>query len=336
MNNTNSRHIQPIPSRTGELVAWCFGYVVIGALTILGNSVTIAVFMKRNFQRKKLHYLLINLAITDLTVGAISVPIQIAILAADIQKTELALSVYQAHFFFDVLSGLASMYSVAFIAVERLVAISWSLKHRMLNPWHYATAIAIPWIIGTIAAVVSRRILPGHVGSLEALNVRTTFAVIAVVITIIAYCLLLLIRQKQGCSKRDERYNRSVACTLLIVTVVFVCTWSPFILLTSIVGYVSFRRLSQCCSLTMDKLILALDLTKLLQYSNSCVNPFIYAFRIKSFRAKLWEILLFGKLSRSHPLNLPENVSRTSTGVTSISTRSESRKTNSENEISRL
>ena len=295
--NGSGNMAQGPPTSEGELVAWCFAYVVICITTIFGNSLTIAVFTRKHFQRKKLHYLLINLAVTDLIVGAISVPMQIAAFVAE-HKGPLARSVHGAHFFLDVLSGLTSMYSIAFISVERLVAVCWPLKHRNLKLWHYALAISSTWLIAGTVALVSHQVLPRRISHMEGLNVRTVFAVIPIVVTIASYCFLWFIRKRNEDKTRDHKYNKAIVCTLLIVTMVFFCTWSPFIMLASIVEYVGFGHLRQCCSLTLDGLILALYFTKMLQYCNSCVNPSIYAFRIQSFRAAAWNILCGSNIAR--------------------------------------
>ena len=284
-------------TRQGELEAWCFAYIVICTITILGNSLAIAVFTRKSFQRKKLHYFLINLAVTDLIVGTVSVPMQIAAFVVK-HRGQQAESLQRIHFFLDVLSGLTSMYSIAFISVERLLAVCWPFKHRMVKLWHYALAISSTWLIAGTVALVSNQVLPNRISPMEGLNIRTAFAVIPIVVTITSYCSLWSIRKRNEGKSREERYNKAIACTLLIVTIVFFCTWSPFIMLTSIVEYVGFGHLRQCCSLTRDGFLLALYFTKMLQYMNSCVNPFIYAFRIQSFRATAWDLVCSSKIAK--------------------------------------
>ena len=96
------------------------------------------VFTRKRFQRKKLHYLLINLAITDLTVGLISVPLMMTVFLSELYNFQIPKSLDDVHYFFDVLSGLTSMYSIAFIAVERLLVVCWPFKQNLLRLWHYA------------------------------------------------------------------------------------------------------------------------------------------------------------------------------------------------------
>ena len=189
-------------------------------VTILGNSLTIAVFTRKNFQRKKLHYLLINLAVTDLITGTISVTIQIAGFIAELHNIHLSEGLYDAHYFSDVLSDFKSAYSVAFISVERLHAVCWPFKHRILKRWHYALTMSMTWLVGATVALASNEILPDRISRLEGLNICTVFTATPIIVTITAYCFLRLNRKGHVAKTRRDK-NRSIACSLLVVTVVF-------------------------------------------------------------------------------------------------------------------
>ena len=274
-------------SSDGSKFAWCFLYGVVGVVTVFGNCLTVAIFMKRRFKRRKLHYILINLAITDLSVGALSVPLQIYRILF-IHQT----SIYPVHYFLDVLSGLTSMYSITFISIERLMAVAFPLKHRMLKTWHYAVAISLTWLIAvTVALLTSRPYLPTGLPPLVTLNSRIVFALLPVAITILAYCALWCHRQRCEAKERAERSNRRLASTLCIVTIIFFLTWTPFIIFSSTIKY--FFVLGQKPPITLTTFAFVMYLTKLLQYSNSCVNPFIYTLRIPDFRSELLKILYF-------------------------------------------
>ena len=295
----------------GETVTWCFFYALVGVVTILGNWLTIAVFLKKKFKRKKLHYTLINLAITDLTVGAISVPLQIVAVVWNFRQLRRPQMISDIHYFFDILSGLTSMYSIAFISIERLVAVSWPLQHRLLRRWHYAVAISLTWFIAAVVAVSSRQILPKSVSRLADLNIRTVFALIPIIVTFTAYCTLWYIRRGCEARGRSEKYNKHIACTLLIVTIIFFFTWIPYIILSSTVGYLFY--FNKCCSFSLKTYVFVIYLTKLLQYSNSCVNPFIYTLRIPAFRAEAWKILFMSKRVRARANGTRQRHNLTST-----------------------
>ena len=191
------------------------------------------------------------------------------------------------------------MYSIAFISVERLLAVCWPHKHRMLKLWHYVLAISLTWIVAATVALESNEILPDRISSLEGHNVRTIFAIIPIIVTVAAYSLLWLNKKGHEAKNHKEKNNKRIACTLFVVTTIFFCTWSPFIILISILGYVCSLDRDTCHSLVArNSILFALHFTKLLQYSNSSVNPFIYALRIHSFRDKVLKILCCSKIGK--------------------------------------
>ena len=141
------------------------------------------------------------------------------------------------------------MYSIAFISVERLLAVCWPHKHRMLKLWHYVLAISLTWIVAATVALVSNEILPDRISSLEGHNVRTIFAIIPIIVTVAAYSLLWLNKKGHEAKNHKEKNNKRIACTLFVVTTIFFCTWSPFIILISILGYVCSLDRDTCHSL---------------------------------------------------------------------------------------
>lgn len=53
-----------------ELIIWTIAFAVESLAIIVGNSVTIAVFWKQRLTLKRTRYLLINLSVADLLIGA--------------------------------------------------------------------------------------------------------------------------------------------------------------------------------------------------------------------------------------------------------------------------
>ena len=65
-----------MPTSASERVTWSVLYSSLAVLTIVGNSLSIAVFLNNpRLRRMRTSLLLINLAIADLLVGAVAVPI---------------------------------------------------------------------------------------------------------------------------------------------------------------------------------------------------------------------------------------------------------------------
>ena len=111
---------------------------------ILSNSFAIFIFTRRQFRRNMTHYLPINLAVTDLVVGAIALPLYISLLHSSLATlTWIYLSI-------DIIAGVALVASIALISLERLYAIGFPWKHRLLKRKHYAIGIMSTWMYAIV------------------------------------------------------------------------------------------------------------------------------------------------------------------------------------------
>ena len=126
-------------------IVWglCFG--LLGMLIVLGNVLTIWIFLKQRL-RKRAHFLLISLAVADLLVGVLTVPLYIALSTLLYSGRPHGYRLWPVYEFTDILTGLTSIYTLAVISLERMYAIGWPLRRRTLNFRVYIFAIAIPWI----------------------------------------------------------------------------------------------------------------------------------------------------------------------------------------------
>ena len=123
----------------------CFG--LLATLIVAGNLLTIWIFLKKRL-RKRAHFLLISLAVADLLVGLLTVPLYIAIAATPGKVMPVTLAFI--YIYGDPFTGIASIFTLAAISLERMYAMGWPFRHRTLNFRVYIFAIAIPWILAAI------------------------------------------------------------------------------------------------------------------------------------------------------------------------------------------
>ena len=129
----------------------CFGSLA--TLIIVGNLVTIWIFLKQRL-RKRAHFLLISLAVADLLVGLLTVPLYITINTISYLKQPY-LQVWPVSDFADIFTGVASIVTLSTISLERMYAIGWPFRHRTLNFRVYMFAIALPWILAAILTSIA-------------------------------------------------------------------------------------------------------------------------------------------------------------------------------------
>ena len=265
----------------------CFGLLVL--LIVLGNSLTIWIFLKQKI-RKRAHVLLISLAVADLLVGLLFVPLYIV---ANLDTSSLS-RVY-ASAYVDILTGLTSIWTLAVISLEMMYALAWPLRHRTLRLRAYKVAIVTPWILAAI--VTSMRVLSDN--SLIAFTVFQGVISLSRVAptSVICYAYRVIWRyskQKRWVDNQNQLIQREtkLAKTLFLITGASLLTWFPF----QIVNMLPFLRVR----IPPFEIMFVI---KLLQFSNSLVDVIIYPFRIPEFKGALLRMLRGFVISSSRKTN---------------------------------
>lgn len=254
----------------------CFG--LLAALIVLGNFLTIWIFLKQKF-RKRAHFLLISLAVADLLVGLLSVPLYII---ANLD-TSVWLRRY-ASVYVDIFTGLTSVFTLAVISLERMYAVCWPLRHRTLRMRAYKFATVTPWILA--ATVTSLPVLYDN-GLIGFTGFQVVISVSPVAPTLVicsAYCVIWW-KRKTRMDNQNQQIQREtkLAKTLFLITGASLLTWLPFQIITIIAIYFGFGF--------GISLLGIICIIKLLQFSNSLVNVIIYPFRISEFQVALLKML---------------------------------------------
>ena len=254
---------------------WSLMFGLTAIAVTIGNLITIGIFLKRRL-RDRPHFLLISLAIADLMVGALAVPLYIAV---GFHNTErLLILTFQC---VDIFTGVLSIFTLASISLERMHAVLWPLRHRTLTSRFYTTVIGIPWILAHLG-ILARVLLHFFIIS------RITFIVTIIaslttplLFTCIAY-FTIWGKQKTRLPFakqviRDERLTK----TLFFMTGAFVITWLPFQIINIAVSF---------CLPCQKWPFLVFHIMKLFQFSNSFINVVIYPLRIIEYKEALFEI----------------------------------------------
>ncbi|XP_074634045.1 melatonin receptor type 1B-like [Acropora palmata] len=235
--------------------ATCFG--VMCFLIIVGNSLTILTYLKKNF-RKGPHFLLISLAFADLLVGC-TIPL------------------YMAGMF--VLSHKPEILSYA-LKLAVCTSVS-SIFHLPLSLTAYWIAIATPWLVSLFLTI------PAYVLRWSEKRSNLVFFVIAFLTTpLLITCFSYIVIWKKGRESRGKvrsfRQNQEgrFSRIIFLVTVASFVTWMPFQLCTIVK------------SLALDTFIPSSVFlsVRFLQFSNSFVNFVIYFLRFPSYRKALFSM----------------------------------------------
>lgn len=121
-------------------------------LIIVGNSFAIFVFWTQRFHLKRTSFLLINLAVADLLVGIAQVVVLTTQNISNGEKEAERKPDVNVFWEFQVSGLTTSVMFLALISLERVFAVLWPLRHRVISTRVYNYSIATVWVAGICVA----------------------------------------------------------------------------------------------------------------------------------------------------------------------------------------
>lgn len=264
--------------------AWCVVYGLESAAIIIGNILIIAAFAITKSLHRKTYLLLISLAVADLLVGAVAIPMFIHYIGGSVTNWwDVDDHVQPAQTAIEIFASYASIFFLVAIALERLYAALSPVGHDNLKPIVYYIVITSIWLLSVLLGVLSF-LREEHVGAADNEGVFLFIMILlalSMITIVVAYsviaCILL------GARNKSDDFQKRMAVTLLILSLIFIVTWLPFKVINYIFHFQRGATLS-CSPGDFACLYHAIYATKFLHYFNSVVNPIIYALRVKDFR----------------------------------------------------
>ena len=245
------------------------------------NTFTLAIYTRTRHLRKRSTFLIINLTVTDLLVGAVVG--LLPILEPDNHKRdqEQAFS-WQSFVYFTLthLSPVASLANISLISLERLHATLFPFRHCLVGKRVYLTIILCSWSFALTLSSVSALLYLR--APLSLLYVFAPYSFLIVVILTLSNAIIISTVKNNPLSPNAGpalSKERKLTVTLLIVTVVSILTILPWVIWTVIFHRITIRsKLRPAAFYRISKSFFALYLF------NSIVNPLIYAVRMQEFR----------------------------------------------------
>ena len=252
-------------------------FVLEAVFIIIGNTFTIFVFWTQRFHLKRTCFLLINLAVADLLVG-ITEPIVLGM--EKIPKGQgITENIKNPSSAFQVLGSSTSVFFLALISLERVHAVLWPLRHRVINTRAYIYSIVTVWAAGfCMAGLMSLPIY--HTDG--ARRYGTVIIHLLLFISLLVICAsYLAIRSRLRCTTSElEVHNRNstelnlrFSRTFFMVVAGSLMFWLP-----AFTVYIIQEFCRHCFSQPVVSFVNALHL------ANSMVNPLVYSFRMPLFK----------------------------------------------------
>lgn len=260
-------------------------YSSLVCVIVASNAVIVITFVKNRKLRSATNLFFVSLAVSDILVGAVSIPMWIAILAYPMynsckQPREEFFNVYK---FLDIFSAVASTAHLMAISFERSMAISHPLRHRSCPRSFFYIVLAVAWLYGLSTSVII---------VVDFTPIWTAYRAIFVFIIGFAFPLVVImilyastyrsvkqyVRRRRnnsaGSYQKHIHKEKRTAKTVGIVVIVFIIAWLPFFVVSLVTRFSGTKKIN----------FLLIDFVKILYFTNSAVNPFIYAFRNRTWK----------------------------------------------------
>ncbi|XP_066912232.1 5-hydroxytryptamine receptor 2C-like [Clytia hemisphaerica] len=268
----------------------CVTSFVISLIASIGNGIIIFAVIKDPFN--KLHtpfnYFLVNLAVADMIVGCVSMPISVYIHYMEYTGVMTAVLGDLLHIS-SLVSNMASELSIVALAVDRYLAVSDAIKYRTKVSWTRCIIATVTiWVVS-----LSVPFLRLTLGYIQYLTIFVSSAILVGSITLVTlYFKVIKVLKKQSAilsqhldnSKRSKRefdkkrlaMEQKVTKVFFIMALVFLVIHLPAAIMIFIL-----RTCANChCKLRH----VLRDLQFLLTSVNSTTNPFVVTLRSGIYR----------------------------------------------------
>ena len=280
---------------------WFAAFVIEITVVFLLNAFTLAIYTRNRHVRKRSTFLIINLTVADLLVGAVVG--LLPILEPDNLKRDLepnqAFS-WQSFVYLALyeLFLVASLANISLISLERLHATLFPFRHCLVGKRVYLTIILCSWsfalILSSVIALLYLRASPAF------LYVFASYIFLIVLILTLSNAIIISTVKNNPLSPNAGPIlstERKLTVTLFIVTVASFLTILPWAIWTVVLQ----RIWSKLCPAVLSRIDSSFDLLYLF---NSIVNPLIYAVRMQEFRKAAGKLFCTktSKLERVQPM----------------------------------
>ena len=293
----------PLPA--SQCIPWLVVLITECLAIVVLNTITIIVFVKQHQLLRRSTYLMINLAIVDLLVGAVSGPVMIEWIfeRCDLWETNSNETIFVIKYVFLHAFPFVSIVNLAVISLDRVHATFCPFKHRVVKKPVYGVIITVTWLKAA-ATLVVYLITFYFNADFNGSVLYFSWCVTLLFVICVSYISIFI---KVRFSRRPQHHGaagvreKKLTSTLFIVTLGSFLTWLPTLLQTGILSVHPqlYYNLSRRSYFHKDRTVI------ISFFANSLINPIIYAIRMPELRAGILQIIFRRTPNRSNPVDLP-------------------------------
>ena len=255
LNKTDLLRI--VTSKTSNATAIISGSVVL-FLSLIGNFLVVTAFFRNKTLRTPVHCFIVNMAISDLIIPVVYLPLVIAEEYNDglwMFDGVLGNLLCKLQMVAWGISNTVSILSMVSIAVDRFHSILFAMRPPLISRKTCLLVIVIMWITSTVLRapiIYTYRVVRKDTGIYYKFHWDPAFhkktakrisellflvlsAVSAVVLTVLYSSIIIFLhKQKNSIHMASEmvkcraKENRKVTCMLVMVVIVFYVVWIPY------------------------------------------------------------------------------------------------------------
>ncbi|XP_055609882.1 neuropeptide SIFamide receptor-like [Uranotaenia lowii] len=310
-------------------------YSLIFIVGLLGNISVVIVVKKSTMMRSPTNRFIVNLAYADLLVNFLCLPF--TLIGNLYPAWILGVFFCKTVSYLQGVSVSASVNTLMAISIERCVAISFPIsgtittrQYRVIVSviWTIALGINLPWLFvftlkpigipGSLAQICTE-LWPSPASESWYFLFANLFLCYLGPLLVISVCYLIIwknvayrnLPRDLIISRKNEVFNRSkvkVIKMVLVVIITFALSWLP---LYAIFCFVKFAGELIYDESVQSFILTILPVAQWLGAANSCINPILYAFMNRKFRAGFRHLFRSCCATEDDDWDLPTTVART-------------------------
>ena len=278
---------------------WLAVFVSEFIVTFIINAFTLIVFARNRHLRKRTTYLIINLTVADLLVGAVAGPLEV-LYVNSLPEHDCSYRLCIVLVIYTIFP-LSSICNLSLISLERLHATLYPLRNRcLIGKCVYFKTIFCSWLLCLLFTSADNAVYLCSPATHGSLYLWPSFIGLNLLIVTISYVIIIVNIKSHPSPTRfgPAASERKLSVTLFIVTAFSILTILPWAIWAVIPASI-LNILPETVQIHIYHAVLALF------YACSLVNPLIYAIRMQEFRKAVYKQLICTKtaeLSRVQPI----------------------------------
>ena len=247
------------------------------------NAFTLIAFARNRQLRKRSTYLLINLTVTDLLVGAVTGPLKIYRNVFKPGQAGFSWQEFLETTFYNIFPA-ASLANLSSISLERLHATLYPFRHCLIGRLVYYKIIIYIWLLSLLLAIGNSFLFLYEPAAIP--YAWASYIVLTLLTLTVSY-VIITVKVKSNPPPQHSGSvvaDRKLSVTLFIVTAMSMITILPW----AIWALIPVDTWNQLPHTTEDRIK---HTVLVLYYTNSIVNPLVYTVRMQQFRKAVKELI---------------------------------------------